>query len=32
MSLAILHYLPIFAHGLIAGALLALTASGLTHG
>ena len=32
MSLAIRRYLPVFAHGLIAGALLALTASGFTHG
>ena len=32
MSLAILRYLPVFAHGLIAGALLVFTASGLTHG
>lgn len=32
MSLAILRYLPVFAHGLIAGALLALTTSGFTHG
>ena len=32
MSLAILRYLPIFAHGLIAGVLLTLTASGFTHG
>ena len=27
-----LRYVPVFAHGLIAGTLLALTASGFTHG
>ena len=32
MSLAILRYFPVFANGLIAGALLTLTASGFTHG
>lgn len=32
MSLAILRYLPVFAHGLIAGALLAFTAAGFSHG
>jgi hypothetical protein len=32
MSAAILRYAPVFAHGLIAGALLVFTVSGLTHG
>ena len=32
MSAALLRYVPVFANGLLAGALLALTASGFTNG
>ena len=32
MILSLLSYVPAFAHGLIAGALLAFTAAGFSHG